>query len=99
MTIRRYNLIVLTDIKPIQTNKFEICMHLERINISVKITCKGMFCLIGLKHSRSHATLDDIQVGDKVLVAGKRTGVVRFIGSTDFAPGWCGLVLFQSNLI
>ncbi|XP_074845929.1 CAP-Gly domain-containing linker protein 4 [Carettochelys insculpta] len=36
----------------------------------------------------------EIQVGDKVLVVGQRTGVVRFYGTTKFAPGfWCGIEL------
>jgi hypothetical protein len=41
----------------------------------------------GLKQAKSNAGSDDVQVGDHVLVAGKRTGVVRFIGNTEFAPG------------
>uniref|UniRef100_H3B1X1 CAP-Gly domain containing linker protein family member 4 n=1 Tax=Latimeria chalumnae TaxID=7897 RepID=H3B1X1_LATCH len=40
----------------------------------------------------------DIQVGDRVLVAGQRTGIVRFYGKTNFAPGkaykLCGLCGF-----
>ncbi|XP_051781288.1 CAP-Gly domain-containing linker protein 4-like isoform X2 [Erpetoichthys calabaricus] len=36
----------------------------------------------------------NIQVGDRVLVAGQRTGVVRFHGKTSFAPGfWYGVEL------
>ncbi|NXN21806.1 CLIP4 protein, partial [Nycticryphes semicollaris] len=36
----------------------------------------------------------DIQVGDRVLVVGQRTGTVRFCGTTKFAPGfWCGIEL------
>ncbi len=31
--------------------------------------------------------LDDVKVGDKVLVAGLRRGIVRFVGETEFAPG------------
>ncbi|NXT70124.1 CLIP4 protein, partial [Chaetops frenatus] len=40
-------------------------------------------------------TLDgEIQVGDRVLVVGQRTGTVRFCGTTKFAPGfWCGIEL------
>ncbi|KAF1470032.1 CAP-Gly domain-containing linker protein 4, partial [Pygoscelis antarcticus] len=35
-----------------------------------------------------------IQVGDRVLVVGQRTGIVRFCGTTKFAPGvWCGIEL------
>ncbi|MGH0144520.1 UNVERIFIED_CONTAM: hypothetical protein FKN15_016434 [Acipenser sinensis] len=34
-----------------------------------------------------HSEETDIQVGDKVLVVGQRTGVVRFHGKTSFAPG------------
>uniref|UniRef100_A0A8C5X948 CAP-Gly domain containing linker protein family member 4 n=1 Tax=Malurus cyaneus samueli TaxID=2593467 RepID=A0A8C5X948_9PASS len=36
----------------------------------------------------------EIQVGDRVLVVGQRTGIVRFCGTTKFAPGfWCGIEL------
>lgn len=31
----------------------------------------------------------EIQVGDRVLVVGQRTGTVRFCGTTKFAPGIC----------
>ncbi|XP_033874051.3 CAP-Gly domain-containing linker protein 4-like isoform X2 [Acipenser ruthenus] len=41
-----------------------------------------------------HSEEADIQVGDKVLVVGQRTGVVRFHGKTSFAPGfWYGIEL------
>lgn len=36
----------------------------------------------------------EIQIGDRVLVVGQRTGTVRFYGTTRFAPGfWCGIEL------
>ncbi|NXL30514.1 CLIP4 protein, partial [Glaucidium brasilianum] len=36
----------------------------------------------------------EINVGDRVLVVGQRTGTVRFCGTTKFAPGfWCGIEL------
>ncbi|KAJ6666837.1 hypothetical protein lerEdw1_018839 [Lerista edwardsae] len=36
----------------------------------------------------------EIQIGDRVLVVGQRTGTVRFYGTTKFAPGfWCGIEL------
>ncbi|XP_062829214.1 CAP-Gly domain-containing linker protein 4 isoform X1 [Anolis carolinensis] len=36
----------------------------------------------------------EIQIGDRVLVVGQRTGIVRFHGTTKFAPGlWCGIEL------
>ncbi|XP_074944788.1 CAP-Gly domain-containing linker protein 4 isoform X2 [Phalacrocorax aristotelis] len=36
----------------------------------------------------------ELQVGDRVLVVGQRTGTVRFCGTTKFAPGfWCGIEL------
>ncbi|XP_069706545.1 CAP-Gly domain-containing linker protein 4 [Phaenicophaeus curvirostris] len=36
----------------------------------------------------------EIQIGDRVLVVGQRTGTVRFFGTTKFAPGfWCGIEL------
>ncbi len=28
-----------------------------------------------------------VEVGDRVLVAGQKQGIVRFFGKTDFAPG------------
>ncbi|KAG1971379.1 CAP-Gly domain-containing linker protein 1 isoform X1 [Pimephales promelas] len=36
----------------------------------------------------------DMKLGDRVLVAGSKAGVVRFLGETDFAKGeWCGVEL------
>lgn len=31
----------------------------------------------------------NVEVGDQVLVAGQKHGIVRFYGKTDFAPGVC----------
>ncbi|NXM28206.1 CLIP4 protein, partial [Oxyruncus cristatus] len=43
---------------------------------------------------RKNAPDGEIQVGDRVLVVGQRTGTVRFCGTTKFAPGfWCGIEL------
>lgn len=43
------------------------------------------------KKKTSAASLDpeglNVEVGDQVLVAGQKHGVVRFFGKTDFAPG------------
>lgn len=49
-------------------------------------------CSLALrKKSLSVASLDPdgvkIEVGDQVLVAGQKQGIVRFYGKTDFAPG------------
>ncbi|KAH8857664.1 CAP-Gly domain-containing linker protein 4 [Schistosoma japonicum] len=42
--------------------------------------------------SRNHL----FQIGDRVLVAGQRKGILRFIGQTQFAPGiWYGVELEQ----
>ncbi|KAM6459917.1 CAP-Gly domain-containing linker protein 4 isoform 4-T7 [Liasis olivaceus] len=36
----------------------------------------------------------EIQIGDRVLVVGQRTGILKFYGTTKFAPGlWCGIEL------
>ncbi|NXY23218.1 CLIP4 protein, partial [Atrichornis clamosus] len=44
--------------------------------------------------TRKSALDGEIQVGDRVLVVGQRTGTVRFCGTTKFAPGfWCGIEL------
>ncbi|XP_016152674.1 PREDICTED: CAP-Gly domain-containing linker protein 4 [Ficedula albicollis] len=44
--------------------------------------------------TRKNALDGEIQVGDRVLVVGQRTGTVRFYGTTKFAPGfWCGIEL------
>ncbi|KAM4641585.1 CAP-Gly domain-containing linker protein 3 isoform 1-T1 [Discoglossus pictus] len=50
------------------------------------------------KKSQSIGSLDKeglkIDLGDQVLVAGQKQGVVRFYGKTDFAPGyWFGIEL------
>ncbi|KAF4800474.1 CAP-Gly domain containing linker protein family member 4 [Turdus rufiventris] len=44
--------------------------------------------------TRKNALDGEVQVGDRVLVVGQRTGTVRFCGTTKFAPGfWCGIEL------
>ncbi|KAK2913103.1 CAP-Gly domain-containing linker protein 3 isoform X1 [Channa argus] len=48
----------------------------------------------------SAASLDpegiNVDIGDQVLVAGQKHGIVRFFGKTDFAPGyWFGIELDQ----
>ncbi|XP_063060351.1 CAP-Gly domain-containing linker protein 3 isoform X1 [Engraulis encrasicolus] len=52
------------------------------------------------KKSLSMASLDPdgvkVELGDQVLVAGQKKGIVRFYGKTDFAPGyWFGVELEQ----
>lgn len=37
-----------------------------------------------------------IEVGDQVLVAGQKQGIVRFYGKTDFAPGMLIVKTFTS---
>ncbi|XP_034384801.1 CAP-Gly domain-containing linker protein 3 isoform X2 [Cyclopterus lumpus] len=40
----------------------------------------------------------NVEVGDQVLVAGQKYGIVRFYGKTDFAPGyWFGVELDQAT--
>ncbi|XP_053279648.1 CAP-Gly domain-containing linker protein 3 [Pleuronectes platessa] len=53
-----------------------------------------------VKGNSSLAGLDpeglNVEVGDQVLVAGQKHGIVRFFGKTDFAPGyWFGVELDQ----
>ncbi|XP_057694656.1 CAP-Gly domain-containing linker protein 3 [Corythoichthys intestinalis] len=53
-----------------------------------------------LKKKSSVVSLDpeglNVEVGDQVLVAGQKNGIVRFFGKTDFAPGlWFGVELDQ----
>ncbi|KAJ8369160.1 hypothetical protein SKAU_G00091880 [Synaphobranchus kaupii] len=52
------------------------------------------------KKSLSTGCLDpegvNVELGDQVLVAGQKQGIVRFYGKTDFAPGyWFGVELEQ----
>ncbi|KYO25340.1 CAP-Gly domain-containing linker protein 3 [Alligator mississippiensis] len=54
------------------------------------------------KKSLSVGSLDreglKIELGDQVLVAGQKQGVVRFYGKTDFAPGyWFGIELDKAT--
>uniref|UniRef100_A0A3B5M8E8 CAP-Gly domain-containing protein n=1 Tax=Xiphophorus couchianus TaxID=32473 RepID=A0A3B5M8E8_9TELE len=39
----------------------------------------------------------EVQQGERVLVAGQRTGVVQFCGKTSFAPIWLGIELDKPN--
>uniref|UniRef100_A0A7N9AYS8 CAP-GLY domain containing linker protein 3 n=1 Tax=Mastacembelus armatus TaxID=205130 RepID=A0A7N9AYS8_9TELE len=52
------------------------------------------------RRKKSVASVDpegmNVEVGDQVLVAGQKHGIVRFYGKTDFAPGyWFGIELDQ----
>lgn len=50
----------------------------------------------GLSKSRTSSLSDsgDMEVGDRVIVAGQRKGTIRYIGETQFAPGtWFGIEL------
>ncbi|KAG8122740.1 hypothetical protein E2320_018608 [Naja naja] len=42
----------------------------------------------------------DFRLGDRVLVGGTKTGVVRYVGETDFAKGeWCGVFSVPTKVI
>ncbi|XP_062863761.1 CAP-Gly domain-containing linker protein 4 isoform X2 [Trichomycterus rosablanca] len=48
----------------------------------------------GLARSSSGSDVPALRLGERVLVVGQRTGVVRFYGKTSFAPGiWLGIDL------
>ncbi|NWV25724.1 CLIP4 protein, partial [Origma solitaria] len=62
-------------------------------SVSSKIS-GGMVWMYSSPTTRKNALDGEIQVGDRVLVVGQRTGTVRFCGTTKFAPGfWCGIEL------
>ncbi|GAA31617.2 phosphatidylinositol glycan class U [Clonorchis sinensis] len=49
-----------------------------------------------IQSSTDGSDTQQFQLGDRVLVAGQRRGVIRYIGSTEFAPGtWYGIELDQ----
>lgn len=47
--------------------------------------------VLSAQRKKSTVNLDpdgtNVEVGDQVLVAGQKHGIVRFFGKTDFAPG------------
>lgn len=54
--------------------------------------CDCVCCVFSAQRKKtSVASLDpeglNVEVGDQVLVAGQKNGIVRFYGKTDFAPG------------
>ena len=53
-----------------------------------QLMCVYMYFL-GLSKSRtsSISSLAEIDVGDRVIVAGQRKGTIKFVGDTKFAPG------------
>ncbi|VDQ02733.1 unnamed protein product [Trichobilharzia regenti] len=68
--------------------------------IDTALTIIFIFTCLGLRirspdiSQRSQQQL--LQLGDRVLVAGQRRGILRFIGETQFAPGvWYGVELEQ----
>ncbi|RXM28759.1 CAP-Gly domain-containing linker protein 3 [Acipenser ruthenus] len=75
---------------PIRLQKIDLSHVTSKINTGMQTRTPST----GSVHSEEA----DIQVGDKVLVVGQRTGVVRFHGKTSFAPGfWYGIELDKPN--
>ena len=65
-------------------------------NIPVDVSHVGAKVDTGL-HKTPAATSEDFQLGDRVLVAGLRRGIIRFVGETQFAPGiWYGVELSKA---
>uniref|UniRef100_A0A8C4F9L4 CAP-GLY domain containing linker protein 3 n=1 Tax=Dicentrarchus labrax TaxID=13489 RepID=A0A8C4F9L4_DICLA len=59
-----------------------------------KCCCRGAFEQQSLNYLDPEGL--NVEVGDQVLVAGQKNGIVRFYGKTDFAPGyWFGIELDQ----
>ncbi|NXF82323.1 CLIP4 protein, partial [Sclerurus mexicanus] len=72
---------------PTSTNK----KALSRVSSASSKISAGLY---SAPTTRKNALDGEIQVGDRVLVVGQRTGTVRFCGTTKFAPGfWCGIEL------
>lgn len=79
-------------------------MYMLQHAVSVK---QSMCCAFSAQRKKSSvASLDpegiNVEVGDQVLVAGQKNGVVRYYGKTDFAPGQSTVpsaVSLQSALI
>ena len=46
-----------------------------------------MFSGLSKSRTSSISSLAEIDVGDRVIVAGQRKGTVKFVGDTKFAPG------------
>lgn len=46
------------------------------------------FIFKGLRAARSYPPMDCYKVGERVIVAGKKSGTLRFSGTTEFASGW-----------
>lgn len=65
----------------------------ETVEPTLTTVCHRRVCAVFAAHRKksSVASLDpdglNVEVGDQVLVAGQKNGIVRFYGKTDFAPG------------
>ncbi|KAG1711215.1 CAP-Gly domain-containing linker protein 1 [Nymphon striatum] len=47
-----------------------------------------------VKHDALPASSGNVRIGDRILVGGTKAGVLRYMGTTDFATGqWCGVEL------
>ena len=46
-----------------------------------------MFSGLSKSRTSSISSLAEIDVGDRVIVAGQRKGTIKFVGDTKFAPG------------
>lgn len=67
------------------------CISDCAVNIWTYEFCHRLFSVLSAQRKKSSVNLDpdgtNVEVGDQVLVAGQKHGIVRFFGKTDFAPG------------
>lgn len=68
----------------------------------VRAKCECVCCVSAAQRKKSSvASLDpegmNVEVGDQVLVAGQKHGIVRFYGKTDFAPGLSALPVLRNK--
>ncbi|XP_051868915.1 CAP-Gly domain-containing linker protein 4-like isoform X3 [Pristis pectinata] len=78
---------------PIRSQKIDLSRVTSKVNTGLRKRVPSVGSLDCDETSKA-----DIQIGDRVVVVGQRSGTIRFYGKTNFAPGyWYGIELDKPN--
>ncbi|XP_043551541.1 CAP-Gly domain-containing linker protein 3-like isoform X4 [Chiloscyllium plagiosum] len=78
---------------PVRSQKIDLSHVTSKVNTGLRSRAPSVGSLGSVEICKTH-----IQIGDRVVVVGQRSGTVRFYGKTSFAPGyWYGIELDKPN--
>ncbi|XP_069787125.1 CAP-Gly domain-containing linker protein 4 isoform X3 [Narcine bancroftii] len=78
---------------PVRSQKMDLSHVTSKVNTGLRKRVPSVGSLDCDEKSKA-----DMQIGDRVVVVGQRSGTIRFYGNTHFAPGyWYGIELDKPN--